>query len=91
MANYPEGISWVGALDMSGNAAEWVKDWYEGAYYENSPENNPEGPASGENKVLRGGSWGATISQLLGASRDNLNPSEKANTVGFRCAIAPGN
>ncbi len=42
--------------DMSGNAMEWCSDWYLWNYYENGETNNPTGPASGEEKVVRGGS-----------------------------------
>ena len=42
---------------MSGNVSEWVNDWYDSDYYKNSPKDNPKGPSSGSDKVLRGGSW----------------------------------
>ena len=48
----PNGL---GLYDMSGNAAEWVGDWY--ASYTNTPgaQENPTGPERGDQKVLRGG------------------------------------
>jgi formylglycine-generating enzyme required for sulfatase activity len=46
-----------GLYDMSGNAWEWVGDWYDENYYRKSPKADPPGPAEGNNKVRRGGSW----------------------------------
>jgi formylglycine-generating enzyme required for sulfatase activity len=61
---YPQGASPYGALDMAGNVWEWVADWYGEDYYRESPGENPLGPASGTNRVVRGGSW-ATFSGSL--------------------------
>lgn len=43
--------------DMHGNVWEWVSDWYADNYYKTSPINDPTGPAQGDVKVRRGGSW----------------------------------
>jgi formylglycine-generating enzyme required for sulfatase activity len=48
----PNGL---GLHDMSGNVWELTSDWYESAYYASSPRDNPTGPASGEERVKRGG------------------------------------
>jgi formylglycine-generating enzyme required for sulfatase activity len=57
VGSYPRGASPYGALDMAGNAAEWVADWYAADAYRASPAGNPTGPVSGDNPVVRGGSW----------------------------------
>ena len=57
--SYPSGASWVGALDMSGNAMEWVSDWLATDYCASSPATDPTGPATGEKKVEKGGWWGS--------------------------------
>ena len=52
----PDGDSPYGAADMAGNLFEWVADRYGEDYYARSPAQNPQGPESGEYRVLRGGS-----------------------------------
>jgi serine/threonine-protein kinase len=92
--SFPPGRSWAGALDMSGNVAEWVNDWFDADYYAaseaNSPTLNPQGPGSGETKVLRGGSWTNIASDLRSAVRDHASPNDRVNSAGFRCVLAPG-
>ena len=56
---YPDGASWVGAVDMAGNAMEWVADWYSAAYYKQEVRDDPTGPDKGSKKVEKGGWWGA--------------------------------
>jgi len=83
---YPAGASWAGALDMGGNVWEWVNDWYDGDYYENSPALNPPGPAATEVKVVRGGSWLNTARTLRTADRLVDFPDRSRPNFGFRCA-----
>ena len=47
----------LGIYDMSGNVSEWCNDWFSVDYYNNSPEHNPQGPATGDGKCIRGGSF----------------------------------
>jgi len=42
--------------EMVGNVWEWTNDWHDPAFYAASPAENPLGPATGDKKVLRGGS-----------------------------------
>jgi len=86
VGSYPAGASPYGALDMAGNVWEWVSDWYSGTYYSGSPYANPQGPASGTYKVLRGGSWYIVWDFLRAADRLNDLPDSHYNFIGFRCA-----
>ena len=47
----------LGVYDMTGNAWEWCKDWYNEDYLINASMDNPQGPEGGKKKMLRGGSW----------------------------------
>jgi len=90
VGDYPTGASPYGALDMSGNVWEWVNDWYDSGYYDDSPYENPQGPPSGERKVLRGGGWYNYSDDVRVASRGGISPVTRVNCFGFRCAVSPG-
>ncbi len=82
----PLGDSPYGLHDMAGNAYEWVNDWYSATYYSVSPAANPSGPASGTEKVLRGGSWLFGADNLPTTIRPGFDPSLSDTDIGFRCA-----
>ncbi|MBN1306633.1 MAG: SUMF1/EgtB/PvdO family nonheme iron enzyme [Chitinispirillaceae bacterium] len=71
--------------DMYGNAAEWCADWYDVAYYGNTPEEDPRGPKTGKLKVVRGGGWSSDGNGLRSSNRMAYNPELRLNTIGFRC------
>lgn len=89
VGSHPDGASPYGALDMAGNVCEWVNDWYDKAYYGNSPAANPSGPDSGDDRVVRGGSVGYVGLQARAAGRSANSPSQGGNVLGFRCASSP--
>ncbi len=85
----PAGASPVGAYDLSGNMIEWVYDWYQDNFYEHSPHDNPTGPVTGTDKILRGGWWGENGAQIGVTYRDYIGPGTKQNYIGFRCSYTP--
>ncbi len=88
VGNYETGISPYGIYDMAGNVWEWVADWYDAAYYANSPSSNPQGPAtSPENyRTVRGGSWFDSDFLVRASYRNEFPPETIENNIGFRCA-----
>jgi formylglycine-generating enzyme required for sulfatase activity len=91
VGGYPAGASQYGAMDMLGNVNEWVNDWYDPGYYTMSPTEDPRGPETGENKVLRGGSFLEEKNELRLTKRYWFHPDEIPFTdyyeIGFRCVF----
>jgi len=86
VGSFPTNASLYGALDLAGNAWEWVSDWYGGLYYASSPATNPQGPNSGTVRVLRGGAWDSELADIRAAARFSFGPTNRQNFIGFRCA-----
>jgi formylglycine-generating enzyme required for sulfatase activity len=78
-----------GLHDMSGNVNEWVSDWYSSTYYASSPSSNPTGPATGSDRVLRGGYWDFNSRTERSSSRNDNSPVFTSRAYGFRVAKTP--
>jgi formylglycine-generating enzyme required for sulfatase activity len=98
--SYPAGASPFGVLDMAGNVAEWVNDYYS-SNYANAITRNPTGPLESATlqRVVRGGSLGdaeinirvskrsAVLGTNLSASTGSIiSPGDASPRIGFRCA-----
>jgi formylglycine-generating enzyme required for sulfatase activity len=100
VGTYPAGASPFGVLDMAGNVAEWVNDFYS-SDYTNAVTLNPFGPASNSSyyRVVRGGSLGDAEINIRVSKRSSVKgpilgalPGSSASIgdfsprIGFRCA-----
>ena len=82
-----------GLYDVYGNVWEWCHDFYGENYYRESPERDPQGPAEGENRVVRGGCWNSRPDECRSAYRNYEDPGytdvcfgkDIHGFVGFRC------
>ena len=81
----PGGDSPYGVKDMSGNAREWVQDWYDAEYYRRAPDRNPKGPEKGIVRSIRGGSWHSPVSDITTSARGRGGFALQTHGTGFRC------
>jgi formylglycine-generating enzyme required for sulfatase activity len=88
VGSYPANL-W-GMYDMHGNVWEWCSDWFDGHFYRSSPKRDPQGPARGEGKVLRGGSWQNHGRLCRSACRDWVSPIYRSVNAGFRVVLVVG-
>jgi sulfatase modifying factor 1 len=75
-----------GLFDMCENVHEWCSDWYDPRYYDDSPADNPQGPATGVRRASRGGAWRHHIKIARCAARSSIPPEFRYADYGFRIA-----
>jgi len=91
-----DGRSPYGVHDLAGNVWEWVSDWYGEGYYARAPAQDPQGPAAGRYKSLRGGGWHRDLGDrglhVLRTSdrEEDVAPGVAGPDLGFRCARSAG-
>lgn len=86
-AGPPNGF---GLRNLVGNVWEWCADRFSATYYRESPRDDPSGPATGIERVLRGGSYlchDSYCRRYRVAARTSNTPDSSAGNLGFRCAI----
>jgi formylglycine-generating enzyme required for sulfatase activity len=75
-----------GLYDTSGNVYEWVWDRYGAGYYKSAPTIDPQGPAKGASRGMRGGSYLEGCDSQRSANRDVMAPDQRGPMLGFRVA-----
>ena len=81
-----------GLHNMAGNVWEWCSDWFHATYHLNGPRHDPQGPPSGEAKVMRGGSYlchDSYCHRYRVSARSSNTPDSATGNLGFRIAAAP--
>ncbi|MBI1983429.1 MAG: SUMF1/EgtB/PvdO family nonheme iron enzyme [Acidobacteria bacterium] len=73
-----------GIFDLCENVHEWCADWFDRDYYSASPARNPRGPATGERRASRGGSWRHHVKVSRCAARSSIPPLFQYADYGFR-------
>ena len=82
MGSYPP--NGYGLYDMSGNVSEWVWDWYDSRAYAGGAATDPVGPASGSERVVRGGSGCCEPQYARVARRASDDPGDRSYGNGVR-------
>jgi formylglycine-generating enzyme required for sulfatase activity len=89
VGSYRDGASPAGVLDMAGNAMEWTADVYQAEPPQTAATVNPHGPAEGQLRVVRGGSWRQPPFFARTTYREAVNPESRSAEIGFRCVRNP--
>jgi formylglycine-generating enzyme required for sulfatase activity len=89
VGKYPANA--FGLYDVHGNVWEWCNDFYDFAYYNESPRSDPRGPTDGSGRVLRGGAWCTPAWDCRAALRRCGHPffsRYQDGATGFRLALS---
>lgn len=87
VSSYPDGASWVGALDIAGNVWEWTNSLFEPYPYDLDDGREADtGNRIDIERVLRGGAFFNTSDNLRTVVRFGGIPNFEVDFIGFRCA-----
>ncbi len=79
-----------GIYNSSGNVWEWTSDWFSSTWQIHGERDNPQGPATGSSRVIRGGSFlchDSYCNRYRVSARSKITPDTSTCHVGFRCAV----
>ncbi len=86
VGTYPRGVSWVGALDMSGNVWEWVSSMMHPYPYRRDDGREVDGAGDSSSlRALRGGSFQGQRAAMRAANRNERETIDRSYRFGFRC------
>jgi formylglycine-generating enzyme required for sulfatase activity len=77
-----------GLYEVVGNVWEWTADYWSTGHPA-KPKRNPKGPSTGDNRVMRGGSYlchSSYCNRYRVAARSSNDPTTSTANLGFRCA-----
>ncbi|HZU97437.1 MAG TPA: bifunctional serine/threonine-protein kinase/formylglycine-generating enzyme family protein, partial [Planctomycetota bacterium] len=89
VGSLPDGASPYGALDMAGNAREWCADWFDPGIYQEYSNGRTEPPATGTERVQRGGDWANSRFTAATTFRIHGFPNGASDRFGFRVCLRP--
>ncbi|WPD21165.1 MAG: formylglycine-generating enzyme family protein [Candidatus Electrothrix scaldis] len=78
-----------GLYEMHGNVWEWCQDYWQENLSAEEPQRDPQGPATGEFRVVRGGSWSLAGRGVRSAVRGKFSPHFRNSCIGLRIALSP--
>lgn len=80
-----------GIYSITGNTWEWCADWFDTEFHRTADRNNPQGPATGLARVMKGGSFlchKSYCNRYRVAARSSNTPDSSSSNTGFRCVAS---